>query len=139
MQLTKNFSLEELTASSTAKAKNIDNTPLPVHIGNLRELAIRILQPVRDIYGKPMTITSGYRCPALNKAVGGVATSQHLLGEAADIVVPDNKELFKLMKQLVENEVIEVGQLLDENNGSWIHVSLPNAKHHNFIKSIWAK
>lgn len=137
MQLTKNFTLEELTASSTAKTRGINNTPNPEQLANLSRLAREILQPVRDRWGKPVTITSGYRCPALNKAVGGVATSQHLNGEAADICISDNRGLFRLMKRMVEEGCITVGQLLDENNGSWIHVSLPSAKHRNFIKSIW--
>lgn len=139
MNLTKNFTIEEMVASSTAKARGINNTPSVDHIANLSRLAIKILQPVRDVYGKPMTITSGYRCPALNKAVGGVATSQHLYGEAADIKVSDNKALFNIMKKMVLEGKIVVGQLLDENNGSWIHVSLPTEKHRNEIKSIWSK
>ena len=139
MELTKNFTLEELTASSTARARKIDNTPGESHVANLRKLAETILQPVRDKWGKPVVITSGYRCPALNKAVGGVATSQHLNGEAADINLGKaNPELFLLMKRMVENGEITVGQLLDENGGSWIHVSLPNAKWKNYVKSIWS-
>ena len=140
MQLTKNFTLEEMIASSTAVKRGIINMPNDSQKANLQALCTMILQPVRDVYGKPMTITSGFRCPALNKAVGGVATSQHLNGEAADINVGvNNKALFQLMKKMVEEGKIKVGQLLDENNGSWIHVSLPSAKHQNFIKSIWAK
>lgn len=138
MKLTENFTLEELTASSTAKARNIDNTPDELQTANLKKLAETILQPVRDRYGKPMVITGGYRCPELNKAVKGVATSQHLKGEAADINVgKENPVLYSLMKEMVEKGEITVGQLLDENGGQWIHVSLPNAKWRNDIKPIW--
>lgn len=138
MNLSKNFTLEELTRSSTAKARGLSNIPSPEHLGNLSRLAREILQPVRDRWGKPITITSGYRSPEVNKAVGGVATSQHQFGEAADICISDNPGLFRLMKRMVENGEITVGQLLDENGGSWIHVSLPNGKWRNYVKSIWA-
>ena len=88
--------------------------------------------------GAPIIITSGYRSPFLNKAVGGVATSQHLNGEAADIDIGSlNRVLFKIMKEMVEKGEITVGQLLEENRGSWIHVSLPNAKWRNYCKSVW--
>lgn len=139
MNLTKNFTLEELTASSVARSKNLDNTPCPLCRANLERLAREILQPVRDRYGKAVVISSGYRSEALNKAVGGVANSQHLTGEAADINLgAANPALFRLMKQMVEEGAITVGQLLDENGGQWIHVSLPNAKWRNYVKSIWS-
>ncbi|MCH5241814.1 MAG: DUF882 domain-containing protein [Muribaculaceae bacterium] len=139
MRLTENFTLEELTASTTARARKIDNTPNELQKSNLLRLAKEILQPVRNRWGKPIIITSGYRSPALNKAVGGVATSQHLQGEAADINLgKNNPELFRLMKQMVANGEITVGQLLDENGGSWIHVSLPNGKWRNYVNSIWS-
>lgn len=139
MNLTPNFTLEELTASSTADRLKIPNVPDEQHVKNLRRLCQEILQPVRDAYGKPISVTSGYRCPALNKAVKGVATSQHLTGEAADIVVADNRGLYRLMAQMVKEGKITVGQLLDENGGSWIHVSLPSGKHLNDVRSIWTQ
>lgn len=138
MKITENFTLEELTRSDIAKARGIDNTPTALHVRNLERLAREILQPVRDRWGKPITITSGYRCPALNKAAGGVPTSQHLQGEAADICIGDNPGLFRLMKAMVKEGSITVGQLLDENGGKWIHVSLPNSKWRNYINSIWS-
>lgn len=131
--MTPNFSLSELTASSTAKARNIDNTPPPAAVEALRDLATSILQPLRNRYGKPITVTSGYRSPALNKAVGGVATSQHLKGEAADIVCDNNRALWNLAVSMVKSGEITVGQLLNEKGLSWIHISLPSAKHRNFI------
>lgn len=137
MQLTKNFTLEELTASSIASKRGIANNPDEKAKANLKKLAETILQPVREKWGKPITVTSGYRCPALNKAVGGVATSQHLTGEAADIICTDNKGLYRLMKEMMVKGEITVGQLLDENGGGWIHVSLPNSKWKNYAKSIW--
>lgn len=138
MRLSENFTLEELTSSNTAKTRGIANIPAPEHLANLSRLAREILQPVRDRWGRPVRISSGYRCRELNKAVGGVATSQHLNGEAADINLgAENKALFRMMEQMVKDGEIIVGQLLDENGGSWIHVSLPTPKWRNYIKSIW--
>ena len=94
MQLSKNFSLAELTHSNTAVARGIDNTPDAGELANLKELARR-LQIMRDKLGKPLSITSGFRGPKLNRAVGGVSNSQHLYGRAADISVNghDRKEM----------------------------------------------
>lgn len=87
MIISKNFALEELTKSQTAEALKIDNTPAAEQIANLCALVHHVLQPLRDHYGKPVKISSGYRCPALNKAVGGVSRSQHMRGQAADIKI----------------------------------------------------
>lgn len=87
MKISKNFSLEEITRSDTALRKGIDNTPVSEHIVNLCALVHHVLQPLRDHYGKPVNISSGYRCKALNKAVGGVNNSQHMRGQAADIKI----------------------------------------------------
>lgn len=119
--------------SDTALARKIDNVPTYDHLQNLRRLAIDILQPVRDRWGKPITVTSGYRSPALNRAVKGASGSQHLKGEAADIVSSDNRALYALMTEMVHAGEIEVGQLIDESGLKWIHVSLPDARHHNEI------
>ena len=133
--LTDNFTLEELVASATASKLKIDNTPSKDQAAKLCLLAYRILQPLRDKYGKPIRISSGFRCTALNKAVGGVPTSQHLKGEAADINngVAENKKIFKLVKQMIDEGKLEVGQLIDEKGYSWIHISLPDSKHRNQI------
>ena len=136
MQLTENFTLEELIESSTAKAKKIDNTPDEVSKDKLIHLANDILQPLRDKYGSPITVTSGYRSDALNKAVGGVKTSQHRYGEAADIKCSDLKKLWKIAVEMVNNKEITVGQLIDEKNLSWIHISLPTKTKKNQILHI---
>ena len=81
----KYFTLKELTRSTTATAKGIDNTPTPEVEKNLTLLVENVLDPLREIYGKPITVNSGYRCPELNKAVGGSKTSDHVKGFAADI------------------------------------------------------
>jgi len=87
MSLTKNFSLSELTKSQTAERKGIDNTPSAEHQENLKSLCTAILQPVRDHFGKVVTISSGYRSPELCTAIGSKITSQHAKGQAADFEI----------------------------------------------------
>ena len=133
--ITKNFSMEELVASNTARMKGIDNTPDKEVEARLVQLAQQVLQPLRDSYGKPIKISSGYRCQALNKAIGGVSTSQHLKGEAVDINngQSENKKLFLLASKMIKEGVITVGQLIDEKGYKWLHISLPDNKHRNQI------
>lgn len=122
MKITKNFTLEELINSQTAKAKKIDNTPTEDAIINLIYLAVFVLQPVRELWGKPIKVNSGYRCQVLNDAVGGSKKSQHLTGHAADITTGDkdwNKKLF----EMISYSNIEYDQLIDEKNYQWIHIS----------------
>lgn len=101
MTLTKNFTLEELTRSATARKQGIDNTATdPLIRSALLHLAVNILQPLRNAIGKPLKINSGYRCPDLNKAVGGVPTSQHTKGEAADVAAADPLALAQQAKDM---------------------------------------
>ena len=99
----KYFSISELTYSTKAKELHIDNTPFSYTIiDNLTSLIENLLDSIRDAWGKPLHVNSGYRCPALNKAVGGKPTSQHLKGEAADITTgskAENKKLFEMIKE----------------------------------------
>lgn len=89
MQLTEHFTLEEFTTSSTAKARGIDNSVSSQRlVYNLRNLCEQVLEPLRSYANQPITISSGYRCKALNKVVGGARNSQHMTGEAADIHIP---------------------------------------------------
>lgn len=85
MKLSENFELKEFTKSDTATARGIANAPGEKEIEALQNLVTNLLQPLRKVYGKRMRINSGYRCPELNKAVRGAATSQHVKGEAADV------------------------------------------------------
>ena len=123
MQLSEHFTLSEMTRSDTAERNHIDNTPSQEVIENLRALCSNVLEPARVAFGAPIYITSGYRCPALNTAVGGKPTSQHLRGEAADLHVRGVKNLRKLYNAIKEHGVFD--QLLYESNGAtkWIHVS----------------
>lgn len=127
MNLSNNFTLSELTYSSTAESKGVDNIPDRWALENLKKLCNDILQPIRDKYGKSIFINSGYRSPKVNRLVGGSLSSQHTKGEAADITVGSkegNKKLFDLIVKMIENKEITVGQLIDEKDYKWIHISL---------------
>ena len=116
------FTIQELTASSTARARGIDTKPNAQVQANLTKLLDAVLDPVRRIWGRPITVNSGYRCPALNAAVRGVANSQHLTGEAADITTgtrEGNRELF----EKISRSGVPFDQLIDESGYSWIHIS----------------
>lgn len=117
----KYFSIEEMIKSDTAKAKGIDNTPSQEVIDNLTKLIEAVLDPLREWYGKPITVNSGYRCEALNKAVGGSKTSDHLTGRSVDIDTGSKEENKKLFDYIKDN--LEFDQLIDEKNLAWVHVS----------------
>ena len=124
MNLTEHFTLAEFVRSETADRNHIDNTPTVEVVANLRALCRNVLEPARVAFGAPIYITSGYRCPALNTAVGGKITSQHQRGEAADLQVRGIKNLKRLYKAILDHGVFD--QLLYETNKSgakWIHVS----------------
>lgn len=133
MRLTENFTLEELTASSVAKRFNLNNSPSVVEIEKLKELCEKILQPIRTKFGEPILITSGFRNSSLNRIVGGSPSSQHLKGEAADLVCVDNQKLWNLILEMIKSGSITVGQLINEKKLSWIHISLPTHAHKNQI------
>ena len=131
MNLSKNFTLSELTYSNAADCYNIENTPGRLELENLKKLCNEILQPIRDKFGKSIYVNSGYRNPKVNRLVGGSSSSQHLKGEASDITVGSkegNKKLIDLIVQMIENKEITVGQLIDEKDYKWIHISLPYRK-----------
>lgn len=137
-KLTDNFSLDELIFSATAIRHGIDNTPNEEEEANLKRLATDILQPIRNKWNDSIIVNSGYRCRKLNNKVGGATNSQHLYGEATDIEsatrsVYDNKKLFDLIVDMINNNEIEVGQLIDEYNYNWLHISLPTDRHKNQI------
>lgn len=119
MQLSKNFSLAELTYSQSAVRKGIDNTAPYDAVENLKLLAENVLQPIRDFLGAPIKITSGYRSQSLNQAVGGSKTSQHNKGQAADFVVQGMAPTQVCL--LIIASGVEFDQLIDE--GTWVHIS----------------
>ena len=126
MRISKNFTLEELTASATAKAKGITNNPGQTDLVNLCGLVHNILQPLRDWWGKEVKIGSGYRSLALNRAVGGVSNSQHMKGEAADLCIDGDIQKGKSWFQFIKQHC-EFDQLIWEKNPKtgayWVHVS----------------
>lgn len=114
----KYFSIAELSKTN----QKLENTPTEAEKENLQLLIDNVLDPLREAYGKPILVSSGYRSAAVNKAVGGVANSQHTKGQAADIYTKEgregNKKLFQILKQRGGFD-----QLIDEKNYTWIHVS----------------
>ena len=126
MQLSKNFSLPELTKSQTAVRKNIDNTPSTEHQENLKSLCTSILQPVRDHFSRVVSVSSGYRSEALCLAIGSKTTSQHAKGQAADFEIYglSNKELADWINENLEYDqlILEYWKEEDPNSG-WVHCS----------------
>ena len=126
MKLTANFSLLELTKSQTAERKGIDNTTSPEHQENLKLLCESVLQPVRDHFGKVVTISSGYRSPELCTAIGSKITSQHAKGQAADFEIfgVSNKALADYIDSELHYDqlILEYWNESDPNSG-WVHCS----------------
>lgn len=118
----KYFTLEELTRSAVATARGIPNVPGENEREALEVLTLALLDPLREIWGAPIYVNSGYRSPALNKAVGGVANSQHMKGQAADITT-GNAESNRKLFALIRDGGFDFDQLIDEADGTWIHVS----------------
>ena len=118
----KYFTIRELTRSNTARRLGINNTPPPSAVTALHALVDDVLDPLREAWGGPIRVNSGYRCPELNQAVGGTPGSQHQRGEAADITVGSrsgNRRLLALIRRLD----LPVDQCIDEKDCRWIHVS----------------
>ena len=122
MKLSQHFDLSEFTRSESAKREGLDNTPTAEHLQNLRVLCEKVLEPIRLKYGS-INISSGYRGKMLNHFIGGSVNSDHCLGRAADLDMDDvgsgvtNKEIFEYIK-----DNLEIDQLINEFNYSWIHV-----------------
>lgn len=120
----KYFTMQELTASATARRKGIDNTPDAQAKANLTALVANVLDPLREKWGAPIVVTSGFRSVKLNRAVGGAARSQHCKGQAADIrSVSDTKKDNKRLFELVKASGLPFDQLIDEYDYDWVHVS----------------
>ena len=148
MQLTSHFTLEEFTRSEIASCYHIDNTLDPSHsedaetIANIRALCQHVLEPLRQCYGKPIVINSGYRCKTLNghPEVGGKCKSQHLTGEAADLRIPDATTGMRWFEWIRDN--CQFDQLIKEkatktSKSFWIHVSFSRVKNrHQVIANL---
>lgn len=126
MQLTNNFSLAEMVKSETALRHDMDNTPGEAEIENLKRLAEKVLQPVRDHYGKGVKVNSGYRHPEVNAKVGGSKTSDHCKGQAADIEIPGvpNADLAQWIAENLDfTQVILEFYTQGIPDSGWVHVS----------------
>ena len=133
----KYFTIKELTKSTTAIKRHIDNSPSKEVERSLTALVERILVPLREAYGKPIIVTSGYRCPKLNAIVGSTPSSQHVKGEAADIksvqdTPEENKKLFDLIVKLG----LPFDQLINEHNYDWVHVSFGARHRRQKLKAV---
>jgi len=127
MKLSENLTLREAIKSNTATRLGIDNTPEQWEINNLRAIAENIFQPVRDHFGVPIGVSSGYRCKELNKAIGGSKYSQHMIGEALDIDADiygrvTNAEIFNYIKNNLEWDQM-IWEFGDDDEPNWVHVS----------------
>ena len=126
MNLSANFTLKELTKSDTATRLGLDNTPDEETIENLKLLCEKVLQPVREHFGKPVTINSGYRSPESNAAVGGSKTSDHCKGQACDLEIEgvSNPDLAQwIMDNLEYTQLILEFYTQGQPNSGWVHVS----------------
>ena len=115
MQLTEHFTLEEMLRSDTASKKNRENRISAEEVNNLQRLCQKVLEPLRQHFGKPIKINSGFRCKALNETVGGAKNSYHTKGRAVDIPFVPGYYAF-LRDNVKTTELI--------NEGSWLHVAL---------------
>jgi zinc D-Ala-D-Ala carboxypeptidase len=122
MKLSEHLSLSEVIRSESAKRNGISNMPTPEHIENFKILAAKVFEPIREHFGVPIRISSGYRSAELNKCVGGSTTSQHSSGEAIDIdqdyTTITNKQVFEYIR-----DNLTFDQLINEFDYSWVHVS----------------
>lgn len=140
-KITKNFTWKEMQASATAARKGIDNTIPEKLRPNMEKLCKEVLQPIRDAYGKPIVVGSGYRCPKLNKIVGGVSSSQHMQASAADIhsvsdTYKDNKILWDLIINMINSNKLNARQIIWEYGKKgvgpdWIHIAINDSAHVN--------
>lgn len=128
MQISKHLSLAEVSRSETAKRKGINNTPSGEHLENFKKLAENIFEPIREHFGVPIHISSGYRSKELNSAIGGSATSQHCSGEAIDIDMDGsasgvtNAQVFNFIKDNLQFDQL-IWEFGSNSNPDWVHVS----------------
>jgi hypothetical protein len=127
MKLSKNLTLKECVKSITASRKGIDNTPGEKEVANLKKIAKNVFQPIRDNFGVPIYVSSGYRSPKLNVAVGGSVTSQHCQGRALDLDADvygkvTNADIFYYIKECLDFDQL-IWEFGDDTNPAWVHVS----------------
>ena len=128
--LSEHFSMEEMTRSQTATEKHIDNTPSDAAVRNLKILCTQVLEPARAKYGRPIVITSGYRCAKLNAAVGGVPKSYHIKGMAADIRIDNIRDAYNLAKLLNDRPLTDLVLIEHSSSAQWLHVQWSRSPRH---------
>lgn len=128
--LSEHFSMEEMTRSRTATVKRIDNTPSDAAVRNLKILCTQVLEPARAKYGRPIVITSGYRCAKLNAAVGGVPKSYHTKGMAADIRIDNIRDAYNLAKLLNDRPLTDLILIEHSSSAQWLHVQWSRYPRH---------
>jgi hypothetical protein len=140
MKISKHLSLEEVTSSEYAVKHNINNIPTEAQLNNLKLIAEKVFEPMREHFDKPIRVSSGYRSRVLNKAIGGATTSQHCTGEALDI---DNRggeilnaQIFYYIKDNLEFDQL-IWEFGNSKEPSWVHVSF--SKNHNRKQILKAK
>ena len=141
MNLTQHFTLEELSHSDYADAHGIKNYPGQQAQQNLMMLCVLILEPLRMAIGQPIRINSAYRCIAVNLGVGGVSTSHHLLGLAADIHFDNEKQLNAMIKALHNNKHLDLALIERSKSSRWLHDQLPltNRPPRHKISTIYVR
>ena len=132
MKLSEHLDLSEVIRSDSAKRNGISNMPTPEHIENFKLLAEKIFEPIREHFGVPIRISSGYRSKDLNAKIGGSATSQHCKGQAVDIDMDGtsitNKQIFDYIKDNLPFDQL-IWEFGNEDNPDWVHVSyVPNGR-----------
>ena len=132
MKLSENFDLAQFTTSQTAIRKNIDNTPPPEVLFSLEQLCNKVLEPLLK-KGFKFSINSGYRSPALNKAIGGAKDSQHTKGQAADLN-PIGLSVEDLYTEIIKSQ-IPFDQIIQEFN-SWVHISYKSEPRLSKLRAI---
>jgi zinc D-Ala-D-Ala carboxypeptidase len=142
MHLSKNFTLAELTSSATATRLSIDNTPTSAVINCLRSLTENILQPIRDRYGIPFSPNSGYRSRALNQAIGGSTTSDHMSGRAVDLKLPGVSNLdlaLWIQNNLNFDQLILEFYTIGNPTSGWVHCSYRDIANRKEVLTAFKK
>ena len=144
MKLSQHLDLSEVTRSESAKRNGISNMPTPDHIANFKLLAENIFEPIREHFGVPIHISSGYRSKELNAKIGGSATSQHCKGQAIDIDMDgtsngvSNADVFNYIKDHLPFDQL-IWEFGNDNNPDWVHVSYDAKQRGQILKAYKLK
>jgi len=142
MKLSNYLSLAEVTRSDTAKRKGISNEPTAEHLENMKTIAVEVFDKVREYFGVPIFVSSGYRSAALNKAIGGSSTSDHNLGRALDLDQDGhgngvtNADVFNFIKNTLEFDQL-IWEFGTDKNPDWVHVGYrKGANRKQILKAV---